>query len=210
MEATEYRWYFLDNYWKYFLQLESEFANTEKYVTFSPHNKKSSSLEYLLLFQAACSEIDTVGKAIAEFKNPSFQINAYTNLKKWGYEVQKAYPQLENVKVIFDDRSYLEPWKNWKYQHKVNLKTGAQSKDLLLCPGKQTPEWWLNYNKVKHARAFDIGGSNTNFILANQINVITSMAALYSLEVLFLRDLGVSGKDRLITRRGELFSLSPN
>jgi hypothetical protein len=126
MDAIQFRQFFLDDYWKYFLQLESELYSTEKYVSFSKNNQKTSSLEYLLLFQAACSEIDTVGKAIAKFKNSSFKMDRYTNINKWGYELQQAYPKIEDTKIVFKPMHiYFEPWKNWEYEKKTttDLKT---------------------------------------------------------------------------------------
>ena len=195
--------FFLKNYWKYFLQLENEFYATEKYVAFSKHNDRTCSMEYLLIYQAVCSEIDTLGKAIVKYHDPSFKIDYKTSLKIWGYEYQKYYPDIENTKVVFNSTSYYIPWKNWKYQ----IKQGKKRGNLALCAGKKTPKWWLDYNAVKHSRAFDIGGDNTNFILANQKNVIFSMSALYAMEVLFMKNLGLSGYDRPVPKEGELFSL---
>ena len=38
---------FIDSYWNYFLELESEFASTQKYVAFDMCNRDTYSIEFL-------------------------------------------------------------------------------------------------------------------------------------------------------------------
>ena len=64
---------FIKNYWEYFRELEGEFLQTRKYVEFCKENNATFSIEYLKLYQAVCSEIDVVGKAMAKVANASFK-----------------------------------------------------------------------------------------------------------------------------------------
>ncbi|WP_147271344.1 hypothetical protein [Eggerthella lenta] len=61
------------NYWEYYRELEDDFLATRKYVSFHEANASTFSLEYLKLFQAVCSEIDVVGKAMAAACNQEFK-----------------------------------------------------------------------------------------------------------------------------------------
>ena len=75
---------FLKSYWSYYIELESQFIETKRYVEFSTDNQKTYSVEYLKLYQAVCSEIDVVGKEIAQRVNPNFTVDTRTNIQKWG------------------------------------------------------------------------------------------------------------------------------
>lgn len=77
------------NYWEYYLQLEDEFIATRRYVAFHTSNSKTFSLEFLKLYEAICGEIDTIGKGMVAYTNPSFKgtdrsINIYIWWYKWG------------------------------------------------------------------------------------------------------------------------------
>lgn len=55
-----------DTYWKYYISLENQFLDTERYVEFDYiNNGKAYSIEYLKLFQAVCGEVDVIGKVLA-------------------------------------------------------------------------------------------------------------------------------------------------
>ena len=53
----------VSQYWKYYLALETRLLETERYVEFDLSNGTVYSMEYMMLFQTNCSEIDVVGKA---------------------------------------------------------------------------------------------------------------------------------------------------
>ena len=88
---------FLKSYWGYFLELEEQLKNTKRYVEFSRANRKAYSVEYLKLYQAVCSEIDVVGKEIACYITPNFKTKD-ANVKKWGFEVQKQFSSIKDIK----------------------------------------------------------------------------------------------------------------
>ena len=83
---------FIKNYWKYFRELEGEFLQTRKYVEFCEENNATFSIEYLKLYQAVCSEIDVVGKAMAKVANDSFKPDdKQNNIYKWWFEIQDVF-----------------------------------------------------------------------------------------------------------------------
>lgn len=78
-------------YWNYFLELEHEFAETSRYVSFEKSNSNTYSREFLKLLQAICSEIDVVGKEITSMVDPTFNSNGKQTIKNWGYALQKQF-----------------------------------------------------------------------------------------------------------------------
>lgn len=53
--------------------MENEFLSVRRYVDFQEGNFKTYSIEFLKLYQAICSEIDVIGKAMAVECNPRFK-----------------------------------------------------------------------------------------------------------------------------------------
>ena len=180
---------FIKSYWDYFLELEEQFLETKRFVAFDKANARAYSIEYLKLYQAVCSEIDVVGKEIAVKANPSFKIDKYTNIKKWGYEVQKKFPLLKNMAVIFNDEEYIYPFKDWEYEQAMHIDKNNKKKiGLRIKDGKKTIMWWQNYNEIKHRRIGLVEGTK-NFQLANQSNLIQAFSALFLLESVYINDI---------------------
>lgn len=192
----------LQQYWDYYRELESELVSTRRYVDFVEDNFRTYSVEYLKLFQAACSEIDVIGKALARCVNPSFgDTKDRIYLHKWWYEVQDLVrPQeeelykalgkflddspLRDFSVTFMDRFTVQPWKGYEVTptKAVNGKRGMK-----LTEGSSTPKWWSSYNKVKHQRiSLSNSSDSNNYRLANLGNTIEAFAGLYSLELALL------------------------
>lgn len=175
---------FLKSYWEYYLDLEKQVLETKRFVEFDKANKNTYSVEYLKLYQAICSEIDVVGREIACTKNQKFDVSNAT-IKKWGFEVQSQFPQIDSVEVIFNEEIILQPFKNWKYEP----YTDSQGhKGLRIVDGKTTITWWHNYNAVKHQRVGLVKGTK-NYAKANQKNLISALSALYILETKFIESL---------------------
>lgn len=177
---------FIKSYWEYFLELENQFFETRRFVAFDRENAKTYSIEYLKLYQAVCSEIDVVGKEIAIAVNPLFKIDKNTNIRKWGYEIQQAFPTIKDLEVIFNGEEMLQPFKNWEYELNSNTTKDGKKRTTLCIKGKkETIVWWRNYNEIKHRRIGLVEGTK-NFCLANQGNLIQALSALYILETLYM------------------------
>lgn len=180
---------FLKSYWEYYLDLENQLLETQRFVAFDEKNKKSFSIEYLKLYQAVCSEIDVVGKEIAVVANSNFKPDKCKSIQKWGYEVQQKFPQLKEGLVTFNGTETLQPFKNWEYEYyTVTDKDGKTSRRLRIKGQKSTIKWWSSYNKVKHRRIGLVEGTN-NFHLANQQNLIEAFSALFLLEITYIKNL---------------------
>ena len=107
---------FVKSFWSYYLELERQFLETKRYVEFSENNSKAYSVEYLKLYQAICSEIDTVGKEIAADVVSGFVVDTNTNIKRWGYNLQKVFGNIKDDAVIFYDTYTVKPFENWVYE----------------------------------------------------------------------------------------------
>lgn len=67
----------VSQYWKYYLALETRLLETERYVEFDLSNGTVYSMEYMMLFQTICSEIDVVGKA---YERMQVSVNHHSKL----------------------------------------------------------------------------------------------------------------------------------
>lgn len=172
---------FTKNYWSYYLRLENEFLSTLKYVEFEKANYKTYSLEFLKMYLSVCSEIDVVGKCLASSVNPQFKIDKHTGLNKWWMEIQDKKingKTLNDVEVNFIDIEEIKPWDNYR------VEFGKRNR-CVLSNGSRTPQWWCDYNSVKHARSSFNDGIR-NYSKANLFNLSRAFSALYVLEKGFM------------------------
>lgn len=183
-EITIFR--FIKSYWNYYLELEEQLIQTKKFVDFDISNYKTFSMEFLKLLQATCSEIDVVAKVIAETFEPDFSNFSNKNISKWGFIIQKHFKDIQSKKGSFLKDLYITPWQNWLYEQYKDSKGQFRYR---LADTAKTPPWWIAYNKVKHERTSYYQKGKTNYCRANLENLIYAMAALYILEMLFIKHL---------------------
>ena len=172
---------FMQRYWKYYLILESNFLDTEQYLAIDELNFQAFSNEYIKQYQTICSEIDVIAKSYCIELNSSFrgnQINAYCRC------ITDNNADFINRKIKVRDRDIeIFPWKDWTYTTEMqnNGKTRIVSNN---------PDWWQKYNKIKHSRTTINSETQLPYYkLANQKNVINSLAALFQLELYYFRKL---------------------
>ena len=177
---------FCNHYWEYYLLLENEFVNTNRYIAFDlgdnnlyvesgeiiDVNLYGNSLvfsdEYVKQYQSICAEIDTVSKAICcEF----FESEA-RSMPKYTKFILEQWPALPEQKVEFAS-TILQPFKDWKSIGGDNTKLEFSGL-----------EWWRDYTDVKHNRI-------ENYRKANLKNVVNSLAGLYTLELYLVRYIGM-------------------
>lgn len=192
--------YFINNYWHYYQELENEFLQVRKYVEFSENNFNTYSIELLKLYQAACSEIDVVGKILAAEVNKDYKVEDKSSIYKWWFEIQdrcvlvegeKNYALIENeVKLL--DMICIKPWASFKVEKYFDKRNNIRYRCL---EKYKTPTWWSDYNKVKHQRISLSKDDKLkiNYTKANLKNTAYSFSALYILllayaEVLNIRD----------------------
>lgn len=164
-------------HWEYYLVLERDFLETERYISFdlgdnylytnnAPSDIANSlvfSVEYIKQYQAICSEVDVILKSICKElgdTSASDMKNGYTPDVLGDAFWQRVVGQ----KVSMKDME-LQPFVGWSNS-----------------PYK-SPEWWTPYNKVKHARL-------ENLRMANLKNVLNALSGLYVLENYFVKYIG--------------------
>ena len=174
---------FVASYWNYYLELEEAFKQTQKYVAFDRHNDRTYSVEYLKLIQAVCSEIDVVAKEIAEHFDPNFSTIQRPNITHWGYVIINNMPQITKSRVFFTNGYVVKPWDKFGYTQYPDKNGNVRYK---LLPNCNTPSWWSDYNKMKHQRTSRNSDGEINFVKANLKNMVLSLAALFSLEALYM------------------------
>lgn len=163
---------FDENYWSYYLNLESDFITTQRYVTINKDNFNTFSLEYVKQYQAICSEIDVVCKQYCLHLN---DVRETSNIKEYASVIlcQKANIKSQTVSIRNQSNIQLIPWKDWS-----------------IAPKYISPAWWSDYNKVKHSRTTqDKDDGQAYYKKANLENTLNALAGLLILEMFFYKDL---------------------
>lgn len=172
-------------YWKYYLALEKNFIETERYVEFDyVNNGKTYSMEFMKLYQAVCSEIDVIGKALAQKCDSTFIPTKETGINEWWFFISSHNTGIQDEICDFRGTNQLTPWRKFY----VTENQGTGKKYILndaTSPKGKTPQWWNEYNNVKHNRSGKTG-KTSNYMKANFRNVLNSFAALYILETKLL------------------------
>lgn len=166
---------FYRDFWKQYIELEKLFLETEKYVAISEKNKNTFSIQYNILLQAICAEVDVVIKRVCLEYDSKEKLN---NMSDYIRIITKKDPYFSNVEVnikIYDMKIY--PWKNIGFRN-------DNGKEKINCP-----YWWDGYIKIKHRRlTFSKEGEcftikERNIQQANQKNVLGALAGLFVLEI---------------------------
>lgn len=165
---------FYHDFWRQYIELEKLFLETEKYVAISDKNKNTYSIQYNILLQTICAEVDVIIKRLCyEYDNQANvrDMNDYIKI------ITAFDPYLENTEVDLELYGMLIfPWKNVGFREVNGL-------DKPKCP-----YWWDGYLKLKHRR-LTFSRSNNEFNIlerniqqANQKNVLGALAGLFDLE----------------------------
>ena len=192
-------------YWNYYRELEDEFLQTRRYVDFSEKNFTTFSVEYLKLYQAVCSEIDVLGKAMATIADSNFVADdKQNNILKWWFIIQDKFFLSEepftlinptNAHIIVGLKDYecyllgnysFKPWENFVTEQRTKKNNSVFCTNAT---GSTTPLWWKDYNSVKHNR-ISIDSQMANYEKANLKNLSYAFAALYVLEKALLDTIG--------------------
>lgn len=169
---------FIQRYWKYYLLLEQDFLNMERYLAIDTLNFSAFSNEYIKQYQAICSEIDVIAKSFCHELDRYFRgssINTYCKC------ITDNKPDFSCREIKLDDRDIkLIPWQGWAYSTRVEI-----GKSIIEATN---PDWWQKYNKIKHSRTTINNETGLPYYkLANQKNVLYSLAALFQLEMYYFR-----------------------
>lgn len=165
---------FYHDFWKQYIELEKLFLETEKYVAISNNNKSTYSIQYNILLQAICAEVDIVIKRLCyEYDNQK----KVKNMKDYIHIITSFDPNLKDIKVNLElyDIS-ISPWAYIGFRE-------VDGDEKPICP-----YWWNAYINLKHSRLVFSKSNNEFTILernihqANQKNVLGALAGLFVLE----------------------------
>ena len=190
---------FQQTYWKYYLNLENDFLNTEKYVTIDKENQKTFSIEYMKILQMICAEIDVLSKVFSKMIDES---NKGDTLPHYCKTITTRYTEFtsENVWFMIGNINLI-PWEGWSYCDNVDKNGNPRVTGT-------SPNWWKDHNKIKHSRTLSTSGIQ-NYKKANQNNVILALAALFQMEMYFYNFLATAESREELTPlpKSKLFSI---
>ena len=161
---------FEKQYYSYYKMYEKDFFSIEEYLAIDVDNYHAYSVYYGKLLQGICSEIDSLMRDISSVLAPEKKIK---NITDYCEIIQKNFLNFNHEKVcLYGHNISLLPWDGWDIEN--------DDKSQKRCT---RPEWWDIYNLIKHHRAEqNTDRGKENYKLANQINVLNALAALYILE----------------------------
>ena len=179
---------FCRTHWDYFLVLESDALNIERYVSFNlgddvlydgravsdTGNGRCFSNEFVKQYQTICSEVDVVLKTICREINSQ---STASNMANYTDEVlnQPVWCDLPKQEVgIQKSGIVLKPFLNWRTS-----------------PNYNAPDWFPLYNKVKHDRS-------KSYMFANLKNTLNALAGLYLLEIFLVKH--IADRDNAIAK----------
>lgn len=208
----------IKNYWNYYLELEKEVLETRKFVEFDKKNYKCFSIEFLKLYQAICSEIDTLGRYLAKTLEEDFNPNN-GNISRWWYILSNKLLLSKNIRdgwnndkrkiniKNFEVQDYIfnhsiTPWNNFEVERQVNKNGNVYFRSKST---SKVPTWWSDYNCVKHSRTILNTNKRINYYKANLKNVIDSLSALYVLEIALLQQFGNENNLQSFINKSEMF-----
>ena len=170
-----------ETYWRYYLSLESQVVELERFIEFDLRdNGNTYSARLLELYQAICSEVDVIGKILAKECNASFVPNGKTGIKNWWLFIQNSYGSIQSEQVFFKKMTII-PWKRFFVEKKDSRYVISSA-----VADSSIPAWWTSYNKVKHSRTDNDCNGFAYYSHANLKNVIYALAGLYILETLLI------------------------
>lgn len=151
---------FFKAYWNGYKLIEQRFLATSRYISVHKENYATFSDEYLDIIILCCSELDSVAtqycKYLPERVSSSNIIARMNAIKKLDLTGLNGY-QLRTGPMF----------------NKIKLYPFAQSDD------NGSPDWWKDYNHLKHERTEKDANGRYYYMRANLKNALYALAALY-------------------------------
>jgi hypothetical protein len=138
-------------HWQYFISLESSLNETTRYVELSETNYPVFSIEYARILLSTAAEVDVVCKVLCGRIDSSAKAG---NIDDYSKIILSAYPKFPQIRIQVPRlETDLIPWASWD--------------------NGTNPDWWRNYNNVKHERG-------TYFEQANLKNSLYALSGLFA------------------------------
>lgn len=175
MDLKEY----INKVWLYYLQLENDFFNTLNYVELTADNFSVYSKEYSKQLLSIGSEIDVVFKCLCREVSPDKKVKNITEYAQILCDYENIIN--ESVKCKYIDGEFT-PFHDW---------TATNS-----------PEWWKDYNHVKHERT-----AKDNYKKGNLYNVFMALMALFVLNRCLCKCLSIGRVMKEPSDKSKLFEM---
>ncbi len=145
-------------HWDYYVSMTKDIEEISHYVEIHPDNYETFSIAFTRLLLSVGSEVDVVAKMLCKKYNPSSKADNITGYRK---ELRKHKPKISTI-TIGMKRYGLEfvPWQAWGQ-------------------GNTNPQWWKNYNNVKHNRNMKYKEANLEMCLQSLAGLCVLLAYLY-------------------------------
>ncbi len=163
----------INEHFKYYLENETQFKSSERFVYVSKKCKTAYSFVYANLLLNICSDFESLIRAYFEKENDDpMEVNDIICLIRGD----------SKLKEIFDESAFYE---NSDYEWLKPFKINHNEKT-----NKDSFKWWEAYNKIKHNKVAKI-------FHANQETILNALAALYILNryVLYFNAVASGGID---------------
>ncbi len=160
-------------YWHYFISLEDEIVKISRFIEISEDNYAVYSVELTKLFLSICSEVDVVAKLLCKEADIDLfnkeRGNRNPTINTYRIVISAKFPQFHeaSVKIPFYNLSFM-PWDAFK--------------------DNTSPEWWKQYNGVKHERNLDFKNANLKNVLFSMAGLMVLLVYLYGRESVIILD----------------------
>ncbi len=154
---------FLLKYWKYYIQIEKEFAQTTNYVSVDPINFNTYSDAYMKIMLQIGSEVDIACKLLCDILGRKLKDSSINKYRVIILEHIKDFASIRIKEKIYGFSCC--PWEEWDIK-------------------KESPTWWKIYNKIKHHRVSVgqiVGIKQEYYKFANQKYTLMALMGLYQL-----------------------------
>lgn len=145
-------------YWNHFLYLEELLLSSEKHVAFVSSNFKSTSVTFMHIILAACSDIECIFKDLFSLKQ-SCGINNIIE------KLQDEHSDFFDIKIQVPALKFeQQPWRESK--------------------NKSVPLWWSSYNYIKHnGNSEPYRGASLELAILSLAGLFSVNLAYYSTKV---------------------------
>ncbi len=99
-------------HWNFFLAIENDLKNLNRFIDFSEENSQTFSLETARILMAACAELDVVLKQLCQVLNPASTPN---NINEYHDIIISNIPSFKGFKVLIPSQKMEQiPWDTWE------------------------------------------------------------------------------------------------
>jgi hypothetical protein len=151
-------------YWHYFIAIEEELIIISKYIELTQDNFNVYSIELTKLFLSICSEIDVVSRVLCKdvdlalYEKERGDNNPNMNLFR--KIIMKFFPRFYSTNITL-------PTNNLSFQPWLEFNNDAN------------PNWWKQYNDVKHERSQYYKDANLKNVLFSMSGLLVLLVYLY-------------------------------